>query len=625
MPQRLYYILSLAIFGIVFLPLVAFGQTPKPSHSVVSAQEPGLRYTYYEGVWDRLPDFDSLSPDKTGTVNTFDLTSRMRDDTFAFRFEGYIDIATNGTYTFTTVSDDGSQLFIDNQLVINNDGLHAAQERSETIELSSGKYPIVATFFEKYGQERFQVLYAGPGIETQPIPDTVLSHEQKTASVLPAFPGAEGFGTQTTHGRGGQVIAVTNLNNDGPGSLREAIDTPGPRIIVFRTGGCIQLDEALVIQEPYVMIAGQTAPGGGICLKGSGLSIATHDVVVRFVRSRPGDGPGEDPENRDALQIAPFLSNNEVRESYNVVVDHVSASWGIDETVSVYGSLDPASDIKATDITIQWSVIAEGLDDSLHPKGSHSKGVLIGGGAQNISLHHNIIAHNAERHPLFKTGTTGDLVNNVIYNGPWGISLVNEDATQINPSGLNLIGNTMIEGPDSTDKTYGLNLDGNYLTEPAAFFVQGNKSPQRQDDGQGEWDFVRTVDLDIDTYRANSPVLQAPPVTTWPADEARETVLDAAGATLPQRDAVDTRIIDDVRNGTGRIIDSPEDVGGYPSYPAGTAPVDSDADGMPDSWEEEHDLNADDPSDGTADRDGDGYTNVEEYLNSLVPDSAYGQ
>jgi pectate lyase len=221
---------------------------------------------------------------------------------------------------------------------------------------------------------------------------------------LPDFPGAEGFGATTPGGRGGRVIYVTTLDDSGPGSLRAAIGAQGPRTILFRVGGVIDLQSALVVREPFVTIAGQTAPGGGICLRGDNFGIATHDVVVRFLRVRLGDLRRREV---DTFSIADG--------SRNVVVDHCSASWSIDETLS------PSGDI--SDVTVQWCIISESLNNSLHSKGPHGYGSLLRA-TGGVSLHHNLWSHHNGRNPRFGDNyaegpfPTFDFRNNVIYN--WG-------------------------------------------------------------------------------------------------------------------------------------------------------------------------------------------------------------
>ncbi len=267
-------------------------------------------------------------------------------------------------------------------------------------------------------------------------PDVGQQERITLTSAIPAFPGAEGFGANALGGRGGDVIEVTNLNDDGPGSLRAAINSEGPRIVVFRTGGTIELQSTLEIINPFITIAGQTAPGGGITLKNRSSSkgtlfVRTHDVVIRNLRSRPGP-PAERSSNGDAIEILG-------PDAYNIIIDHCSFSWAIDEVVSTWYA--------AHNITIQWSIIAEGLNCSKHEKGCHSMGMLLGSeGSGNISIHHNLFAHNHQRNPFIKTSGLVDVVNNVIYN-PWGTpSVATDDFGEVQ---VNYIANYFKRGADT--------------------------------------------------------------------------------------------------------------------------------------------------------------------------------
>src|SRR3990172_5507517 len=255
--------------------------------------------------------------------------------------------------------------------------------------------------------------------------DFALSGTERTR----AFPGAEGFGAFSQGGRGGRVLFVNNLNDDGAGSLREACRTKGPRIVVFRVGGIIELKSNLKITEPYITIAGQTAPGDGICLKNFTLWVKnTHDVVIRYIRSRPGD---QMKVEQDAISID---------TSKNVIIDHCSASWGTDETLSVTGK-------GCTNVTVQWCMITESLDNSVHHKGRHGYGSLFRLDG-NVSVHHNLYAHNSSRNP--RPGTYGDVRrgglldfrNNVIYN--WGVRAGYSAEDKIT---MNYIANYLKPGP----------------------------------------------------------------------------------------------------------------------------------------------------------------------------------
>ena len=421
---------------------------------------------------------------------------------------------------------------------------------------------------------------------------------------LPVFPGAEGFGTRTIAGRGGKVIEVTSLADDGPGTLRAAVNIPSPRIIVFRVAGTIELKSELQILHPFVTLAGQTAPGGGICVKDAGIAIMTHDVLIRHIRVRPGNKGPVDADINDAISImGKYGGQND--DAYNIVIDHVSASWSEDETVSTwYG---------AHDITISWCIISEALNRSRHRKKTHSAGLLIGDSSYHVSIHHNLLAHNDFRNPLISQGGTHDIVNNVIYN--WGV-LPAEICDYDSNTFLNFIGNYFLAGSSTNPGPFEILFpEGN-----PKIFVKDNIGPHRPDQSMDDWVIVgfRWGEEGIapEKHRSHTK-FETPPITSTSPIDARDIVLSQAGATSPQRDAVDQRIVNDVRNATGSIIDSPDDVGGYPELAGGKSPVDTDHDGMPDEWELNNGLDPKDASDGNADLDKDGYTNIEEYLHLL--------
>ncbi|MGR8934303.1 MAG: pectate lyase family protein [Gammaproteobacteria bacterium] len=418
-----------------------------------------------------------------------------------------------------------------------------------------------------------------------------------TPGLPPAFPGAEGFGAKAIGGRGGRVLEVINLNDSGPGSLRAALTAGGPRIVVFRVSGIIKLLKPIKIVEPYLTVAGQTAPGSGITLRNdpsntrTPLRVLTHDVVIRYLRSRPG--PSTLPSSTlDAFDIG---------SGYNIIVDHCSFSWATDEVFSTgHGDNSPPP----YDLTVQWSIIAEALKNSTAKGGKHGKGSLIGEGGDRISLHHNLYAHNLERNPRIKTNGIVDIVNNVIYNagfkGSWGASH-STPAYDAGANRINYVANYFKAGVNSGTADYVISTGGR-----AEIYVADNVVPHN---------LVRPKDKHS-IVKLRHP---AAPVTTTSAQQAYRQVLETAGASLPSRDAVDQRLIADVRNGTGRIIDDPADIGGWPEMRSGTPPEDNDHDGMPDAWETAHKLNPKDAADGPRDADNDGYSNVEEYLNGTDP------
>ena len=426
--------------------------------------------------------------------------------------------------------------------------------------------------------------------------------------IVPAFPGAEGAGKWTRGGRGGTVYEVTNLNNSGEGSLRAAIQASGPRIVVFRVSGTIALQSHLTINNPYITIAGQTAPGDGICLKDYGLVVNASEVIIRFIRVRTADNAG-----------AGFDSIT-VNSGTNIILDPCSASWGVDETLST--STDTAGLDK---ITVQWCLITEGLHCSNHPEGCHGMGTLAKGcfGAQ-YSYHHNLYAHQNSRSPypgnyndisVDPQGLTFDFRNNVIYNWGGECAGYNTQNGANSVCKMNFVNNYYKMGPDSTEpnaflervlasKGYfsGNMMNGSTPSNPWSIVIFDSGWTQEQ----------------IDAFKQSSelPVLDAIP--TESALVAYNRVIQEAGAVLPERDSVDTRIINDVKNGTGSIIDDEDEVGGWPVLTSDTPPTDTDHDGMPDSWESSHGLNPNDAGDSSGDRDSDGYTNIEEYLNSIV-------
>jgi pectate lyase len=445
----------------------------------------------------------------------------------------------------------------------------------------------------------------------------------KTAAHTLAFPGAEGFGANSLGGRGGKIIEVVNLNDSGPGSLRACVEANGPRICIFRTGGLIQLNSTLKIVNAYITIAGQTAPGGGITLKttGSGadtLDIATHDVVVRYLTFRPGPGG----ENHGA-QIA---SNG--KALYNIMIDHCTFSWGVDSNIETW--------YRVYDTSIQWSIVSEALDCSTHSKGCHSKGIMIGGyagseskdtkGSEDISVHHNLIAHVGERAPLLQICGVAQIVNNVTYNTYWTFSHQQDNCPGF-ASYVNWIGNYHKKGPDSTSNS-DLKVipadSGKLAGGGAKVYVRGNIGPSRTDNSQPESNWV---DPGSRSYIVTNPA-PAPTITTTSALKAYKQVLASAGNSagvacdgtwFKRRDSIDSRVVKSVVNKTGHIIDDPSQVGGWITPASGTPCTDSDHDGMPDIWEVKYALNPNDYSDAVADADGDGYTNIEEYINATSP------
>jgi len=433
------------------------------------------------------------------------------------------------------------------------------------------------------------------------------------AQNLIAFPGAEGYGKYTVGGRGGKVYEVTNLQDSGEGSLRAAVEAKGPRTVVFRVSGTIILNSRLDISHPYITIAGQTAPGDGICIRRYQLNIGADEVIIRYIRARLGN------ESRKVDAI-------ESRYTKNIIIDHVSASWSLDETMSIY---------HCENVTVQWCLVAESL-----ASGSHGFGGIWG--ANNSTYHHNLLAHHSSRNPRFASGCGNtDYRNNVLYN--WGYnSCYGGEKHQVGNakfsfSNINMVANYYKPGP---------------ATKPGDVSHRiASPSTRNGDADSGKWyiaDNFMEGNASVTANNWNGGVQPSKSIfkldEPWPAmaidqqtaEEAYESVLDNVGATLPKRDAVDARIIEETRNGNATyegptykqkqsvadksrkcgIIDSQKDVGGWPELKSITAPTDTDHDGMPDDWENKKDL---DPN-NAADRNNvaaDGYTMLEKYLNSI--------
>lgn len=417
------------------------------------------------------------------------------------------------------------------------------------------------------------------------------------ASIIPAFPGAQGFGANTPGGRGGKVLAVTNLSDDGPGSFRAACEAEGPRIVVFRVSGLITLTRKLIIKNPYITIAGQTAPGDGICLRNYTFVIATHDVVVRYLRSRLGDLTAQED---DSITL--------VAGAKDVVVDHCSATWSIDEDLSLAGDV--------SNITVQWCLIAEGLNHSKHAKGAHGYGSLSRANGP-VTWHHNLWAHNTSRNPRLGDNygrppyPTFDVRNNVIYDYGEIASGLTQGVLKVN-----YVANYILPGPSSKPTTP-IHIGG---PSDLSFYIKDNVFAGNDKLNADNAQFFDPVVIDgkRQVQTVDQP-FDAPAVKMLSAHAALSAVLSTVGASLPRRDSVDARIVAEVRARRGSIIDSQQQVGGWPELKSAVAPKDSDGDGMSDEWERRYGLNPSDPSDANRDMDGDGYTNIEEYLNRTNP------
>jgi len=440
-----------------------------------------------------------------------------------------------------------------------------------------------------------------------------------------AFPGAEGYGKYATGGRGGKVLIVSNLQDDGAGSLRNAIQVNGPRIIVFAVSGTIHLASKLIITS-NVTIAGQSAPGDGICIADYPVSMVGNNIIIRYMRFRMGD----------KNQKGGMVNGNGGDDAFggtrnrNVIIDHCTMSWSTDEVCSVYAG---------DSLTLQWNLISEPLNYSYHFETGdkdyehHGYGGIWGG--RHASFHHNLFAHCGNRTPRFDGNRNiqpdierADFRNNVIYNWASNNTYAGEGGN------YNIVNNYYKFGPSTTPAAKGRVVNP-YKKPPSIpfgkFYVNGNYVDGSPDVTNNNWLGVTMndgTDADKEQAKAITPFAFAI-VPTQTAIEAYSAVLKYAGAIFPVRDTLDQRIINDVRNRTGRIIDVQ---GGYlhgteynltvnawPTLKSSAAPKDSDKDGMPDSWEIKKGLNNADASDATKHKLDKNYTNIEVYLNSLVP------
>lgn len=403
----------------------------------------------------------------------------------------------------------------------------------------------------------------------QPLANLDDAHRDLSA-VLAVFPGAEGFGTDTPAGRGGEIVLVQNLNADGPGSLQAALDQQGPRTILFEVAGVIELVEALYVDEPFVTIAGQSAPSPGITLSGAGLQVLTHDVLVQHIHIRPGDAEeGPKPQNRDGISV--YGAKDGETEVFGVVIDHCSFSWAVDEN----GDTSYAG---VHDVTFSNSLFTEGLWNSLHKEQPHSKGLLISTHSRRIAVIRNVFAHNHDRSPVVTADASALVVNNFVYD-PGLFAMVMYNGRGWGPSLATFEGNRVVDGVATEPGTPALHLTSK-VDRRSLVFAENNG----------------TVLDEVGVLTSTRPVTVTP-LTVLPADDVEAYVLEHAGARPWDRDSVDARVLADIVAREGGPIDSPAEVGGQPSLHAEQA------------------LNL--PEDAMGDADSDGYTNLEEWLHEL--------
>jgi pectate lyase len=437
---------------------------------------------------------------------------------------------------------------------------------------------------------------------------TGLMINERGKSEIPAFPGAEGWGAQSKGGRSGIVIKVTNLNDSGTGSFREAVMNPNPRIVVFDISGTITLKSDLTIKSPFLTIAGQTAPGDGICLKGWPLNIAeTHDIIIRCIRVRPGIESG---------LLGSEINTVEIRNSRNIIIDHCAFSWSNDEGLNNWHGGD--------NITIQWCTMSEPLHKSIHEKGAHGYGASIGG--NRLSFHHNLFANCYARNPSIAGNTQNftvllDFRNCVIYN--WVIRTCDGK-----PLSINVVNNYYKPGAateESVKRRIARIDNSENMGFAGLWYIEGNFVEGYPEISTANWkggiDFEEGTSMERNRRLTPFPVA---PITTQSAREAYHLVLKYAGVIAPGRDSQEQRILSEVEKGifsrgNAGIIDNVEQGGGWPVLKSLPALADQDNDGMPDAWEKSKGLDPGNPLDANQDRNNDGYTNIEEYINGLVP------
>jgi len=489
------------------------------------------------------------------------------------------------------------------------------------------KHPRIHTYLLPGGTKLTFSDFTGTGVGSvymqidlqpaEPVTSLLTSH-------IPAFPGAEGYGSYTPGGRGGKVYIVTTLQDylshkrDGRaegklgeheegqpapvlpgypelpaekvihGSLREAVEAHGPRTILFAVAGTIQLKDQLLINDPYITIAGNTAPGEGVQIRNWGVEIHTHDVILRYLRIRVGDikGPGTNPRVLGDQSHAIDISGA------NIVIDHCEFAYANDQLVNIY-SFKPE---ERAAVTFQWNYVYGGLNHSTHEKGPHSMSYFLNGWGY-VSFHHNLTAHSMRRNPRV-WGLWLDYRNNTLYDyvdAGYG----EEPGDYVK---LNYISNLQKRG-----------------SQKYAFIANSSCGQFYADDNILPLSFFPVLRVPVETIMKTP--FEASPVKTQKAIDAYNDILKWGGAVLPRRDSISGFVAESTRNGTGNVPDHPYDwpLGGYPVYKLAKPFLDSDHDGMPDAWETRHGLNPHDPADAAKDKDGDGYTNLEEYINGTNP------
>lgn len=408
-----------------------------------------------------------------------------------------------------------------------------------------------------------------------------------------AFPGAEGYGKYAVGGRGGRTLIVTNLNDGGPGSLREAVEQKGPRTIVFAVSGTIELHSPLRVNNDSITIAGQTAPGDGICLKDNPLVVNASHVIIRYLRVRLGDKYTHD---NDAISGGRY-------GQHDVILDHLSCSYSIDECLSIY---------KTRNLTVQWCLVSHSLAHSRHTKGAHGFGGIWGG--YGATFHHNLLANHSSRNPRFSSveGTKNvDFRNNVVYN--WGFKSAYGGGRY---GEINMVYNYYKPGPASQHhRLLDVADDGT-----GRYFVDGNVMVGDEEVTNNNWAGIGGKNDPL-TCKVNEPYPFVS-IDQQRPERAYQLVLERVGCSH-HRDSCDRSILEQVEKGEAwfgnkGIIDTPEQAGGWPVLKSRKAPKDTDQDGIPDAWERKNGLNPKDAADAVLFSLSNNYTNLEVYVNGLL-------
>lgn len=570
------------------------GEAPAASRSGVSSLNTNSQYTYNFQI-PNDQQFASILPFSTDTYQI----SQSNQDLNAVPESPLLDDGDEGSYVYQAYPPP-----IDNNTVLDIEEVNGQDDYQLQFPHLARLYEsahIMYDLLAPYDPKRTRNPYSSQPNTNPPVPPIgpIINPTQ-----VRAFPSAQGFGMDATGGRGGRVILVRNLSDTtGSGSLRDCVQAAGPRTCVFLVGGTIEVNSTLRISNGNITIAGQTAPGGGITIRNAPgsdslipLSVDADNVIIRYLSLRPG--PGGDT---DAFRI------NSVS---NVIADHISTSWATDENISIIDS--------ANTITIQQSIIAQGLNNSTHSNGAHSKGLLINGNnnSGNITLINNLFAHNLDRNPEVQSNRTVDIINNIIFNyGNAQPTYITYTSGFKPDTKVNFIGNVTIPGISSPDAPALILRDGS--SDQVQIYAYDNQAPGEILDSVAQLQ-TSADSIGLSTVNIQNSNQTQSYVLTHVGNNRR---LNCTGQFIDKRDIIDSTFVNEVRTRGGTIIDS---VASWPTISGGTPCADTDNDGIFDQWETTHFTSLTDVgnlSDTSQDTDGDGYTDFEEFINGSDPNA----